>query len=196
MTNQILDDGDQASLREWRLLAGNLLAQNEALALEVQRLAGLCERDALLDILNRRGLARVLRAEIAKVRRTHSCSCFVFIDINEFKEINDHYGHLEGDLMLKRLVRHITGSLRACDHFARIGGDEFGIILPCTTVTNAIDKASRLSFSLEQAAKSWGNGACRLSFSAGVSEIFATSHPDEIIRQADRQMYVQKGKKA
>jgi len=186
---------EDVTLDDWQTLADDLLAQNEALTQEVQRLAGLCEQDALLHILNRRGLERALCTEIVRVERSSGRSSFIFIDIDYFKEINDGYGHDEGDRILQRLVQHIAYELRACDHFARLGGDEFGIILTDTTGEQAMEKARKLSVSLGERAKKWGNGAHHLSFSAGVSEILAGARPEEIIRLADQKMYLQKEKK-
>ncbi|MCF6197857.1 MAG: GGDEF domain-containing protein [Hyphomicrobiaceae bacterium] len=194
-TEQSPDIEEEVSLDDWQSLADDLLAQNEALTQEVHRLAGLCEQDALLQILNRRGLERALSTEIARVERYAISSSFIFIDIDYFKEINDGYGHVEGDRMLQRLTRHIAGQLRSCDHFARLGGDEFGIILPNTTVEQAIEKAEKLSASLGEDAKNWGNSAHHLSFSAGVSKICVRGRLDEIIRLADQQMYLQKEKR-
>ncbi len=178
----------------WQSLAGELLAQNELLVREVQRLAGLCERDALLGILNRRGLQRALQAEIENVAHTGVASSFIFIDLDHFKEINDRFGHEKGDQVLQKLAQHIAAGLRECDHFARIGGDEFGIILSQTTQVQALEKARELSLALIKSAQNWGFGAQILSFSAGASEIRAGACPDEIIRRADRQMYLQKKK--
>lgn len=194
-TEQSHDIEEEVTLDDWQSLAGDLLAQNEALTQEVHRLAGLCEQDALLKILNRRGLERALGTEIARVERYAISSSFIFIDIDHFKEINDGYGHVEGDKMLQRLAQHIAGQLRGCDHFARLGGDEFGIILTNTTVEQAIEKAKKLSSSLGEEAKNWGNGAHQLSFSAGVSKICVRGRPSEIIMLADQQMYLQKEKR-
>ncbi len=186
---------EDVTLGDWQSLADDLLAQNEALTHEVRRLAGLCEQDALLKILNRRGLERALCTEIVRVERYAGRSSFIFIDIDYFKEINDLYGHLEGDHILQRLAQHIAEELRGCDHFGRLGGDEFGIILPDMTGEQALEKARSLADSLEKSAPKWGNGAHHLSFSAGVSEILAGVRPEEIIKLADQQMYLQKEKR-
>jgi diguanylate cyclase (GGDEF)-like protein len=172
-----------------------LNAQNDALVREVQRLEVLCDHDAALDVLNRRGLAYALQGEISLVRRYRVVSCFIYFDLDYFKQINDCFGHGQGDHILEKLVDHISSRLRQSDHFARLGGDEFAIILSHTSREQGLRKMARVAKSIARVSKAWGPGAENLTFSAGVSEITADLPPEDIIARADELMYLSKAKR-
>lgn len=171
-----------------------LNARNEMLLRKVEHLEVLCDHDAALHILNRRGLAYALRGEISRAQRYGVVSCFIYFDLDDFKQINDCYGHRQGDHVLEELADHIKNRLRTSDHFARLGGDEFAIILSHTSLEQGLYKIERLSRSVSRACKKWGPGAQNLTFSVGVSDIGAGLDPDDIIAQADERMYLSKEK--
>ena len=86
-------------------------------------------QDPLTGLLNRSGLTRALRRAVARARRQHRLLAVGFIDLDNFKDINDHYGHPAGDQVLKELALRLQKALRATDVIARLGGDEFVILV-------------------------------------------------------------------
>jgi len=187
---------DLADRPDLQTLIADLSAQNNELLQEVQRLEVLCDHDAALHILNRRGLSHALEGAIALADRHAVVSSFIYLDLDGFKPINDQFGHGQGDHILKELADHIKSRLRKTDHFARLGGDEFAIILAHATPDQALGKIQDLSRSVAKDSQNWGPGAESLTFSAGVSEIVAGQSASEIIRIADENMYLNKALKA
>ena len=113
------------------------------LAAEVERLAAELERsrarivdleakvdiDPLTDLLNRRGFERELKRSVAYVKRYGVGAALIFLDLDGFKPVNDRHGHAAGDAVLKAVAAAIVGNVRASDVVARIGGDEFAVLL-------------------------------------------------------------------
>ncbi len=187
---------DNRQNKRLALQVEELNARNRALLEEVHRLEVLCDHDAALHILNRRGLDHALESELSRARRYGVVSSFIYLDLDHFKPINDRYGHGQGDHVLKKLAEHINSRLRKSDHFARLGGDEFAIILAYATPEQAHRKIDELARSVAKAARNWGPGAENLTFSAGISEISGDLSAAEIIQRADKSMYSSKAEKA
>src|SRR5919106_4100001 len=100
--------------------------------------------DPLTGLLNRRAFADRCRDELARARRTGEAFATLLIDVDHFKQINDRDGHAAGDEALVGLAAALTGELREIDTVARIGGDEFAVLLPATGVAAAHATAERL----------------------------------------------------
>jgi diguanylate cyclase len=101
-----------------------------ALQRVVDALCALSSQDGLTGLANRRALWGALEREIARSARTGETFALMLIDIDHFKRVNDQYGHLTGDLVLRAVARMIEASFRAMDTVARFGGEEFAVILP------------------------------------------------------------------
>jgi len=108
------------------------------------RLEELVKTDPLTGLLNRRGLENVLSRELSLARRNQSDVIALVIDLDDFKSINDGYGHAAGDLVLKSVARVLKDTLRTSDWLGRVGGDEFMIFLPDTSLQNAAQIAERI----------------------------------------------------
>lgn len=109
-----------------------------------EHLAQLILIDPLTGLLNRRGLQQALSQEIARSRREGSMLCALLVDLDDFKRINDTLGHTVGDEALVKMTRQLKASVRATDHAARIGGDEFVILLPGTRPAEGMLIAEKL----------------------------------------------------
>jgi diguanylate cyclase (GGDEF)-like protein len=109
-----------------------------------RELEDLSQRDPLTGVLNRRGLTSSLEMEVDRRRRSGSEMQALFLDLDDFKKINDVYGHSVGDQVLMSVSRLIREKVRASDHVARIGGDEFLIILPSTNREEARPVAEKI----------------------------------------------------
>jgi two-component system cell cycle response regulator len=100
--------------------------------------------DDLTQIYNRRFLFRWLEEEVERARRYTLPLCCIMLDIDYFKQVNDRYGHAQGDTVLKELAAVIQGTIRRSDLFARYGGEEFVLLLPVTEGSGAVAEAERV----------------------------------------------------
>ena len=110
----------------------------------ISELEHLADMDSLISISNRRSFVREMTRMISYSERYGINSSLIYIDMNDLKTINDTHGHAAGDAALKELANIITLNLRDSDIFGRLGGDEFGIILPKANEKNAQLKAAQL----------------------------------------------------
>lgn len=108
------------------------------------RLEKMALLDPLTELYNRRGLQQVLKRELQVLSREGGTLMALFLDIDDFKKINDSLGHPVGDILLKEVAQKIQDSVRATDHVARIGGDEFILLLPKTPFKEGLYLAERL----------------------------------------------------
>lgn len=156
----------------------------------LESLAAASHRDGLTGIYNRHFLEESLAREFSRVRRYGGALCLVMLDIDDFKVINDTYGHLAGDEVLRNIVHHLTAELRGSDVLGRYGGEEFGLLLPQTPISGAHAFAERIRSKVAAANLSYGNSSIQLSISAGVGEFHAamTRHED-LIKAADDALY-------
>ena len=148
--------------------------------------------DPLLDILNRRGFEHELKRALSYLQRYGGEAALLFIDLDDFKAVNDRYGHAAGDSLLKAVARELTGHVRASDAVGRLGGDEFGVLLWNLGEPQAAAKARELEKLI--AAVSVAHGEMRLAVgaSAGVTPLAVGKTPDEMIDAADQAMDARK----
>ena len=153
------------------------------------------ERAALLDPLtglaNRRGFELALEREVAAAKRHSLRPALVVLDLDRLKEINDRYGHQTGDDLLVAAAGTLVETVRASDLAARIGGDEFAVLLPDCDLATAATVAAKIVAALRRRELPIRDGAMQLSASAGVAllgQAGISSGPD-LITAADRAMY-------
>ena len=148
-------------------------------------------RDALTGLYNRRHAMAVLKTETAKARRDSSRELSVMIlDLDFFKEINDEFGHLAGDGVLKKMARIAQERVRASDTFARIGGEEFAVILPDTSHEDARQIAESVRRSVESESFQVGNQQRTVTLSGGVATWSADMKDmSELLHLADNNLY-------
>lgn len=164
-----------------------LLAELRQL-LEHERL--LAKTDFLTGILNRRAFYAYITEEIARSRRYQHPFTILYVDIDNFKLINDNFGHSSGDRLLQVVAQTIKHEIRLSDRVARLGGDEFAVLFPETNAIAAKDIVPRLRQTLLMEMK---NNQWPITFSIGALTCQQTP-PDneELIRLADQLMYTVK----
>jgi diguanylate cyclase (GGDEF)-like protein len=150
----------------------------------------LSQTDALTGLFNRGALFPTLEQEVQRTRRSSRGFCVLMIDLDGLKAINDAFGHLRGDEVLRAVGRVIDGSIRAVDSAYRYGGDEFLVLLPETEFIGAYVVAEKVREGVEQIGESLGTDEGLTSVSIGL-----VSHPEdgstgeELMIAADRAMY-------
>ena len=157
--------------------------QIEALRATINELG---RHDLLTGILNRRSLVETLEAELQRAQRTGHPFCFAMIDLDRFKAINERYGHPVGDEVLKTVSNSAMRLLRTVDRFGRMGGEEFGIILPATWLDQGMIAMQRLKAAV--AANDWQSIAAglTLSFSGGLTTNAFGDTAETIIQRAEK----------
>ncbi|HWT93714.1 MAG TPA: GGDEF domain-containing protein [Solirubrobacteraceae bacterium] len=152
----------------------------------VQRLHQLARTDALTGLLNRRAFDERLQGEIQRTIRTNTPLALLLGDVDHFKAINDRLGHAAGDEALAHVAQTLTGTARTVDTVARVGGEEFALLLPGTDLAGAMEAAERLRAALATSPDG-------LTMSFGVVEAPQHGHtPDDLLRAADRALYTAK----
>ena len=154
--------------------------------IERQRLEKITITDLLTGAFNRRYLTEETQGEIAKARRYGQKIGLLMLDIDHFKHINDQFGHVAGDQVLKELVMRVKGQLREADTLARWGGEEFLILLPHCTLDDTLGLAEKLRKSIaDNAFPEVGS----VQISIGVSEYRPRETFIEWLNRTDRAMY-------
>jgi len=155
-----------------------------------ERLRLLATTDELTRLPNRRTFWEIAQAEFSRARRYGSHFSLGLIDVDQFKLVNDSKGHAAGDLVLSRLAQVGLGQLRKVDTMARVGGEEFALILPETGPDTAIKVAERLRAAVEGTDLETDNGAVRLTVSVGVASLRPeTVSLEGLYSQADQALY-------
>jgi diguanylate cyclase (GGDEF)-like protein len=170
-------------------LRNQVTEKNEQLQALLAKIEKLASHDSLTGALNRRCLLEKLEAELQRVARTGDTFCFAMIDLDYFKDVNDKFGHPTGDAVLKSVAECVNRSLRSPDKFGRLGGEEFGIILPATELDQGMIAIERIREALAQ--YDWKNLApdLTITFSAGVSANIVGDTVDMITRRVDKALY-------
>ena len=150
------------------------------------------DQDQLLPMLNRRAFVRVLTRQISLADRYGTASSLIYFDLNEFKSINDRYGHPGGDAVLQHFAGVLAANVRDSDCIGRLGGDEFGVLLSHADQAQAHKKADLLAEQVHRSPTIWNGHAIPLSFAYGAFEMKAGGDADTAIARADEAMYAHK----
>jgi two-component system, cell cycle response regulator len=150
----------------------------------------LADLDALTGLHNRRYFHETLQREVARAQRYNRSLALVVFDLDDFKAINDRIGHLAGDAVLAEAAQRVLDVVRSADVACRVGGDEFAVILPESSVTDADQLYKRLSHAVS--ARPVGQ-AGRLHLSAGVTELRPDDDAIALFERADEALYRAKG---
>lgn len=169
------------SIKTEQLEAKNKLLEEKIL--EIERLAN---TDSLTNIANRKKFEEALNSEISRADRYEHALSLVILDIDHFKLINDSFGHKIGDQVLQNMVSAVVNNIRDVDIFARWGGEEFVLILPCIAIEAALNFSERLRQLISQTELSKG---VYITCSFGVSEYHNTDTVEDLFHRADQALY-------
>jgi diguanylate cyclase (GGDEF)-like protein len=158
----------------------------------VEQLDELAHQDALINLPNRRGFMRALERFIDRASRYGEKSAMLYVDLDGLKTINDSFGHQAGDQALIEVAGMLVGGVRRSDLVARIGGDEFGILLAHSEETTAHETATRLIDLIANCDFTHNGQALPLSVAIGVGMIGSDDAPEDIMARADEAMYLRK----
>lgn len=166
-------------------LTSHLRAQDRRLV----ELENLATTDGLTRVLNRRGFEDALTHELSVARRHGVGGVLIFVDLDEFKPVNDTYGHAAGDEVLLTVATLLRGHIRDTDYIGRLGGDEFAILLPRSNKRNGVRRAEDLDRKLNNAYAAWDNTQIPIKASCGVHMYAARAEVKELLEAADAAMY-------
>jgi len=183
------------AINTWRLvrIKRDLQADRAALQRQREELARLAHFDALTGLPNRRLLQDRLNLALARTRRNASMLALCYLDLDNFKPINDQFGHAAGDRFLVEIARRLQQGLRAEDTVARLGGDEFVLLL--TDLASEEEWQSALRRTMERLRQPVAIDGHEVVSSASVGVVLFAGHsnepadPDSLLRQADQAMY-------
>jgi diguanylate cyclase (GGDEF)-like protein len=175
-------DDEVRELEELALRAGPAI-ENAKRFREARQLADL---DALTGLHNRRYFHETLSREVARAQRYGRRLALIVLDLDDFKAINDRIGHLAGDAVIAESAERVRDVVRSADIACRVGGDEFAVIMPESTLADADQLYRRLQAAVS--ARPVGR-AGRLSFSAGVAELVPDDDPTAFFERSDEALY-------
>jgi sigma-B regulation protein RsbU (phosphoserine phosphatase) len=181
---RILRDTDEAYMKLQVLMKEVEGKQQELVELNIQ-LKELATTDPLTGLKNRRCLQEEIVANIELSKKEHSSFSLVLIDVDFFKRVNDTYGHPIGDAVLQELAKKLQVETRSHDLVARMGGEEFMIVLPNTNKEQAQVIAERIRFNIDQ--DSWEH--TRITVSIGVTTYEPADNLSKLISKADEALY-------
>ncbi|OBP16225.1 histidine kinase [Rheinheimera sp. SA_1] len=182
----------QQKITELQQAEKQLAESNLRLEAEVKKRTAQLEKiattDELTGLYNRREIMRILDIEISRVFRQQTPLSIMMLDLDHFKAINDQYGHQTGDVTLQNAAASISQGIRKTDSIGRIGGEEFLIIMPDTTIESAYDHADRIRQTLAmQKAKDTAEQGCTASI--GVAQFLQDDSLKSFIQRADETLY-------
>ncbi len=171
----------------------NHIEDNEALAITVNKLHKLSITDGLTEVYNRRHFFETAQSMINLSKREHKKVSLLMLDIDHFKVINDTYGHQAGDTVLIALAKEIQKMIRNSDIFARIGGEEFAVLLYDTSIEDAKNVAQNIADKIAEYKFSDKKKRINVTVSIGVSSIKnGVGSLDSLYHAADQKLYAAK----
>lgn len=189
MSDQMTDAADVERLtREIDALRGKVAKLKQ----RVEQLDQLAHEDSLVGLPNRRGFIRALERLIDRVSRYGERSAILFVDLDGLKLINDSFGHSAGDEALIQVARLLVAGVRKSDVVARVGGDEFAILLGHSDQEQADETAARLIDIIAGCDFMHGGEPLPLSVAIGAAPIRADDTAESAMSRADEEMYRRK----
>ncbi len=168
---------------------GHVKAETSLLREQLEESQSQLLRDTLTGLPNRLAYDERISVEFERWKRSGSPLCIAVWDIDHFKHFNDTYGHEIGDRVLKIFSEVISNRIRKVDTFARIGGEEFALIMPDTPEEIALTLNDELRHLLESCDFKYQGEKCMITASVGISTFLGGAGPDDVIRNADIALY-------
>jgi diguanylate cyclase (GGDEF)-like protein len=178
-----------STLREANELLSNEIAERHRLEAELREMA---LRDDLTGAANRRQFFDQAERELAATRRQGQSVCLLLLDIDHFRQINDRYGHVRSDEVLRTLMQAGRGWLQGTEWLARVGGEEFAVLLPGVGLSDALERAEQLRHLLEQTPVDLVDATLYFTVSIGVAEAQSGESLGMLMRRADSALHVAK----
>lgn len=175
-----------------RTLSGRVRDNNTRLQVSMRAQAHYARTsriDALTGLFNRRWLDEVLDRQCRRCTEDGKALSLILIDIDHFKRVNDRYGHLYGDEVLKTVAHHLCESTRPLDLAARFGGEEFALVLYGIDLRGAVEIAEGIRKDIAAASILEPDAGMNLTVSLGVAQLQAFEQPMELLQNADRALY-------
>jgi diguanylate cyclase (GGDEF)-like protein len=163
--------------------------QNEQLREVAFRLEQLSKTDVLTDLYNRRYMLEKLADEVNRYKRNQNSFSIIIADIDDFKKVNDTYGHDCGDYIIKKTAQTIAESVRGIDAAGRWGGEEFLVLLPETATEGALVLAERIQKNVRQGVWIYNQVQIVISLTLGIATFDGETDLDVVIKKADRALY-------
>jgi len=155
-----------------------------------ERIYQMTSRDGLTRTLNKTFFSEIASSELARAVLYHRPLCLCMMDLDHFKQCNDEYGHAAGDFVLKEWAHILEKSLRSTDVFGRLGGEEFGLLLPEQSLKQAEFVVGRLLDVTRNHRFEFENKIIPVTFSAGISELTENMQDlESLIKNADEKLY-------
>ncbi len=177
-------------------LQAQLIAAQTKLQTQEQRIKSLEQLvyiDDLTGLLNRRAFDSMITKELEQCHRNGTQGgLLVMIDLDNFKAINDSFGHLAGDTCLRAFADTLAASVRSTDSVARLGGDEFAILMVNTDTNSALHRIQQLAWNLNHVTFMWQGYTIAMRASVGVREFTGRETADSIMADADASLYASK----
>ncbi len=148
--------------------------------------------DGLTGMLNHRTFYETLETELRRSQRYGGQISIIMADIDNLKPINDNFGHRAGDMTIKQISKRISACIRQIDVAARYGGDEFAVILPNTSLADAVVVAERMVDMISDSPMVWDQNEIVLSISVGVGQYDAEACSDDVTKATDQALYAAK----
>ena len=191
--------GDSGAELDQRALLERLLAvaaeAEQRITEQTQRIAvleALSITDELTGLVNRRGFSRELRRALAEAKRYRTGGVLMYMDIDEFKKINDLYGHQAGDEVLHRIAELLASHVRATDIVSRLGGDEFAVLIANSPTEDGLTRARELERLVNTSTVAYGGVDMPIHASVGVVTYDSEDEHESLMVRADRAMYSNK----
>ena len=192
---KVMSGSQRAALWQLADVVMRLLTSSAAREAAEEALSWQATHDALTELANRREFEAVAARQLDSARRNGARHAVLFIDLDQFKVVNDTCGHLAGDALLRSLSEVLAAKTRRSDTLARLGGDEFGVLLEGCDMAHAQRIASQLLAAIRAFRFAWEGRVFALGASIGVAEITAESRDlESVLSAADTACYLAKDK--